>query len=300
MNVAITGGTGFVGAHLARQLVARGHFPRLLARGLNQRDETIRRLPNAAFTPLSLTDDKKLFQAFNGCDVVAHLAGIFHESQAGEFHRAHVDSTMHVIHAARKAGVKKIVYMSYLKARPRCFSKYHETKWEAEQLIRNSQLDYTILKPALMYGRHDHFLTSIERMINITPVVGTVGFFEKPCRFVAVEDVVEILLAALLQNRLSRMTVPVMGPEELKPSAAVAKVASVLKKQVMIVPLPVFFQMLIVSNQEMSVKDPVVSTTQLKMLAEGMMQPMPECESLPPDLAPKSFFNDEQIIRGLG
>ncbi|HEY9785113.1 MAG TPA: NAD(P)H-binding protein [Candidatus Obscuribacterales bacterium] len=300
MNIAITGGTGFVGAHLARQLVARGHFPRLLARGLNLRDETIRRLPNAAFTPLALTDDRKLFQSFQGCDLVAHLAGIWHEATPGDFYKVHVESTIHVIHAARKAGVKKIVYMSYLKARPRCFSAWHESKYEAEELIRNSELDYTILKPALMYGRNDHLLTTIARLLEITPSTGTVGLLEKTQRVVAVEDVVEILLASLLQNRLSRMTVPVMGPEELKVSGMIRKVSNVLKKPIVILPLPALFQLYLASNVEKSSRDPLVPVVQVRMLAEGMDKVQPPCDDMPPDLQPKTFFNEEQIIRGLG
>ncbi len=103
--------------------------------------------PNAAFTPVSYSDEKKLYAAFSGCDAVAHLVGINREAQRGDFHRIHVEATKIVIHAALRAGVKKIVYVSYLRARPRAFSAYYKSKWEAEELIRNSGLDYTILKP---------------------------------------------------------------------------------------------------------------------------------------------------------
>lgn len=300
MNVAITGGTGFVGAHLARQLVARSCFPRLLARGLNHRDDSIRRLPNAAFTQLTLTDDKKLFQSFQGCDVVVHLAGIYHESNPGDFQKLHVESTVHVIHSARKAGVKKVIFMSYLKARPRCLSKYHETKYEAEQLIRASELDYTILKSAAIYGRHDHLLTKIEKTLNISPVVGTFGLLEKPCRPVSIDDVVNILLAAILNNRLSRMTVPILGPEEIKPMQIIQRVGKVIKKQVIAVPMPVPLQLILAASSEGSSRDPLITVSQARMLSEGMTQAQPECEIMPPDLAPKSFLNEEQIIRGLG
>jgi uncharacterized protein YbjT (DUF2867 family) len=57
-----------------------------------------------------------------------------------------------LVEAARRVGVKKIVMMSFLRARPNCGSPYHESKWAAEEIVRTSGLDYTIIKAGMVYG----------------------------------------------------------------------------------------------------------------------------------------------------
>ncbi len=300
MNVAITGGTGFIGSHLARALVSKGHFPRILARGLNHRDESIRNLTNAPYTPVSLSDDKKLFGAFQGCDVVCHVAGISFEPHAGDFYKNHVESTVHVIHSARKAGVTKIVYVSCQRARPKCYNKFYESKWEAEQLIRASELDYTILKPTIVYGKNDRFLNSIKQHLDSGSMIPTVGLMEKKINPVAVDDLVAILLAALLEDQMERQTVNVQGPESITYSEAVKRTAKVLKKSCVMVPSLVMAQFSKAQEQERSSKEAILTRTLVRMIADGNLAPVEPCEQMPGILEPKSLFNDEQIIRALG
>ena len=79
MKIAITGATGFVGRHLARSLSYQGHELVLIARGLDGRDRTVRRVHGAQFHAASVTDEEELVCVFEGCDAVAHFAGINRE-----------------------------------------------------------------------------------------------------------------------------------------------------------------------------------------------------------------------------
>src|SRR5262249_27821781 len=103
MRVAITGGTGFVGRHLARELVARGHEAVLIARGKDVRDESIYKLPGATFYSSDLSDPQELRRAFSGCDAVVHCAGINREIGAQTYKRVHVKGTKNVVEGARLA-----------------------------------------------------------------------------------------------------------------------------------------------------------------------------------------------------
>ncbi|PZM81651.1 MAG: hypothetical protein DKT66_20855 [Candidatus Melainabacteria bacterium] len=300
VNVAITGGTGFIGSHLARALVSKGHHPRILARGLNHRDDSIRSLTNAPYTPVSLSDANKLFLAIQGCDVVAHLAGINYEPHSGDFYKNHVESTVNLIHSARKAGVSKIVMVSCQRARPKCYNKYYESKWEAEQLIRNCEIDYTILKPTIVYGKNDRFLTSIKQHLDRGSMIPTVGLIEKKINPVAVDDLVNVLLAALLDEQMERQTVNVQGPEAITYAEACKRTAKVLKKSCVMVPSLVMAQFSKAQEQERSSKEAILTRTLVRMIADGNLAPVEPCDQLPGDLAPKSLFNDEQIIRALG
>src|SRR5262249_50721820 len=158
MRIAITGGTGFVGRHLARALVEQGHEVVLIARGRDGRDRDVVRLPGVSFVQAGVSDAGALEEAFSGCSVVAHCAGINREIGAQTYETVHVQGTKAVVSAARRADVQKVVLTSFLTARPDCGLAYHESKWHAEEIVRSCGLDYTILKAGIIYGRGDHLL----------------------------------------------------------------------------------------------------------------------------------------------
>lgn len=299
MKIAITGGTGFVGRHLARSLVQRGHEVVLIARGLDQRDETIRQLERTTFAPIGLDDEAKLAQALAGCDGVAHCAGINREIGQQTYQHVHVEGTRHVINAAKQANVQKILLLSFVRARPDCGSSYHESKWAAEELVRSAELDYTILKAGMIYGQGDHMLDHLSHTLYTLPLFASVGLQEQPIRPVAIEDVVTIISAALVEKRLSRQTVAVLGPEEMQFSAAVKRVAHVIGKPVYAFPMPVFFHYLLARVSELTMTIPLVSLAQVRMLAEGITEPWPPYDILPEDLRPQTRLTDQQIRQGL-
>lgn len=300
MLVAITGGTGFLGGQFARYLVANGHFAKLLARGVNHKDEGIRKLPNMSFTPILFTDDRKLGMALTSCDAVAHLVGINREATKGDYHRVHVESTIKIIHAARKASVKKIILVTYLKARPRCFSSYLESKWEAEEIVRNCELDYTILKPPMIFGPGDHMISHISKSISTVPIFAPVGLLQKKIRPVAVQDMCKLMLTALTTDRLSRQTFAVLGPEEVTLGECVKRVAKVMHKPVLIAPAPSICHYMMATVLEKASNEPLVSLAQVRMLSEDMSKPLKNSAMLPDDLRPSTPFDEQQIKKALG
>src|ERR1700730_8441651 len=145
MRVAITGGTGFIGSHLAQRLVADGHEVVLMARSERNQGLTVA-TSRTSFVASDLSDPAALAESFAGCDAVAHCAGINREIGKQTFRNVHVEGTKHVVQAAKQAGVKRIALMSFLRARPNCGSRYHESKWLAERIVRDSGLDYKIIR----------------------------------------------------------------------------------------------------------------------------------------------------------
>ena len=299
MKIAITGGTGFVGRHLARTLVGDGHEVVLVARGLDRRDEEIHHLPGAGFFAVGTGDQEKLAQAFAGCDGVAHCAGINREVGKQTYRSVHVEGTRNVVGAAKRVGVKKVVMLSFLRARPGCGSPYHESKWEAEEIVRASGLDYTILKAGVIYGKGDHMLDHLSHAMHTFPLFALVGMKERPIRPVAVEDLVRILVASLIEGQLSRRTVSVTGPEEINLGEAVGRVARVVGRRPRMFRAPVSFHRLLAWCAERMMTVPLVSLAQVRILSEGIVEPLPACDPVPDELAPGTFFTDEQIRRGL-
>jgi nucleoside-diphosphate-sugar epimerase len=299
MRIAITGGAGFVGHHLARNLVAGGHKVVLITRGSAHRAVGIPELARARLCPVGISDEARLAEAFAGCDGVAHCAGISREIGSQTYQRVHVEGTRNVVNAAKQARVKKILLLSFLRARASCGSPYHESKWEAEEIVRSSELDYTVIKAGVIYGKGDQMLDHLIHSLRTFPVFPLVGMTDQAVRPVAVEDVVRVIQASLVEGRLSRQTVAVAGPEELAFSEVVRRVARVVGRRPRMFRLPVSVHYLLAWVFERAMAVPLVTFSQVRMLSEGIAEPLPACDSVPGDLAPRLGFTVSQIRRGL-
>jgi NADH dehydrogenase len=295
MKIAITGGTGFIGGHLARRLAAEGHEIIVIARGTHER-----KIPaGMTLVPSDLSDEASLAEAFAGCAAVAHCAGINREIGTQTYQKVHVDATRNVVNAAQNAGVKKIMLMSFLRARPNCGSAYHESKWAAEEIVQRSTLDYTIIRAGMVYGRGDHMLDHLSHALYTFPFFAMVGFKEKSIRPLAVEDLIEVLQAALTDERLSQRTFALTGAEELFLSEAVRRVARVTSNRIRMFRAPVWLHRVLARFWELTMKVPLVARAQIRILSEGVVEPALPCDVLPIDLRPGRKFTDEQIRRGL-
>ncbi|MDB5298324.1 MAG: NAD-dependent nucleoside diphosphate-sugar epimerase/dehydratase [Phycisphaerales bacterium] len=156
-TVFVTGGGGFVGAAVLDELVARGHAAKALTRPggrpIPDRDGHVQAVSG------ELSDTAAVDAGLAGCDAVIHLVGVIAERPAAgmTFERVHVDGTRAVVEAASRAGVQRYIHMSALGTRPNAVSAYHRTKWAAEELVRASSLDWTILRPSLIHGPRGDF-----------------------------------------------------------------------------------------------------------------------------------------------
>jgi uncharacterized protein YbjT (DUF2867 family) len=298
MKIAITGGLGFVGGRLAKALAAEGHEIVVVTRATGKR-RTASLPPRTTLAAVGLEDEEELARAFVGCEAVAHCAGINRELGAQTYKKVHIAGTHHMVNAARKAGVRKIVFISFLRARANCGSGYHESKWAAEEIIRASGLDYTIVKPGVIYGKGDHMLDHLSHAFYTFPVFALVGMKDQWIRPMAVEDVVRILRAALIEGRMAKETVAAVGPEEMTLREAVERVAKILDKRPLMVRLPVFFHYTMAWILECVMRTPLISSAQVRILSEGLVTPLPPCEWVPEDLRPRVAFTPEQIQRGL-
>jgi len=291
MRVAITGATGFVGSHLATRLSSEGHEVVRLGRRSSAGNEDVVRV--------RLDDVNQLTVAFAGCQAVAHCAGINREIGDQTYARVHVEATSNVVEAVRRAGVERILLMSFLRARPDCGSAYHESKWAAEEIVRDSGLDYTIIKAGVVYGRGDHMLDHLSHALHTFPVFALVGLEDRTVRPLAVEDLVHVMRAALVNRRLKRQTIALLGPEEIYLSEAVRRVAEVVGKDPVMFPLPVWCHEIMARVFECTMRTPLVSVAQVRILAEGVVESSSPVVPVPYDLVPTRRFTPEQIRNGL-
>jgi len=155
-RVFLTGASGFVGSAILKELVRRG----LAVNALSNR-----RVPPAIEGEVKhfiadVFESGALDGAMAGCDAAIHLIGIIQENpKAGiTFERMHVEATRQVIEAAKRAGIKRFVQMSAMGVRADAETEYGRTKWRAEQIVRESGLDWTIFRPSMIHGPRGEFM----------------------------------------------------------------------------------------------------------------------------------------------
>ncbi len=278
MRVAITGGSGFVGRNLAARL-----------------DDAV---VISRRSGVDITDIDALAAAFEGCDAVAHCAGINREIGDQTFRRVHVDGTAAVVEAARRAGVRRIVLVSFLRARPDCGSGYHESKWEAEEIVRRSGIPHTILKSGMIYGPGDHMVDHVTRAVRTLPLFWTVGYRERTARPVPIDDAVDVLVAAL-EGRIPEPTVAVMGVDEVTLGEAIRRIARVAGRRPAFLPVPTWIVRMLAQVTEWTMVVPLVAKAQARMLAEGVSEPAPPAPEVPLEIRPSRPFSDERIRAAL-
>src|ERR1035441_5634420 len=112
--VLVTGATGFVGWHVARQMLERGQRVRALVRDPERSAKALAELEGIETVPGDLRDEDSLARAVGGCGTVYHVAADYRlwVPRPEEMYRSNVDGTRSLLGAARKAGVERCVYTS--------------------------------------------------------------------------------------------------------------------------------------------------------------------------------------------
>jgi NADH dehydrogenase len=165
--ILVTGGTGFVGHEVVGELLALGYRVRLLVRH-PERANPFAHHPRVECIQGDALRPDTLPAAMAGVQAVIHLIGIIAETSQVTYEQAHTEATRNVLAAAKQAGVTRWIQMSAIGTRPFARSRYHLTKWQAEQLVRQSGLDWTIFRPSLIYGHdeRDQLLNLLRRALS--------------------------------------------------------------------------------------------------------------------------------------
>lgn len=261
--ILITGGTGFIGRHLVARLADGGEKIRVAARGSRKAD-----LPaGVEQARADVVTGEGLAQALAGVEAVANLAGIIVAKGAQTFDAVIRGGTVNLVREAEKAGVKKLVYVSAIGAAPDPKFPYWHAKWEAEQAVISSSLNYTILRPSLVFGPEDDFFNRLARLIKQAPVVPIAGNGRTRFQPIWVEDVVTCVAASLAEGARDRQLIEIGGPEYFTYNEIIDLLKTALGKRRLAVHLPLWLMR--PAARVMSVlPSPPITTDQLGMLAK--------------------------------
>ena len=237
MRVLITGATGFVGRAVCEAVVREGHSVRRMARGsrshsLEPQNSAMEWVRGSVLCPNDLR------QGMQGCDVVIHLVGIIGEIGDQTFERVHLEGTRRVLEAALTSGVRRMIHMSALGTRPEAASRYHQTKWAAEEAVRSSGLDWTVFRPSLIYGPGDGFVNLFARMSRWSPVLPVIGRGTSLLQPVSVDCVARAFARALDSKAAVHQTYDLCGFDRLNLPQILQTLLQITRRRRIIVRIP--------------------------------------------------------------
>jgi uncharacterized protein YbjT (DUF2867 family) len=213
MRIVLIGASGFFGGYLLRALTAEHHHCVVLTRAADRRSE-IGMIPGLDLVQANVYDTDILAEQFAGADAVVSMAGILNESGGSGkgFRKVHVQLVEGIIDACRQAGVSRLLHISALNA-GKGSSNYLISKGQAESLLRSADdLDVSIFRPSVIFGRGDDFFNRFAAMLSLMPVM-PLACSKARLQPVFAEDVAAVMLASLEDPMTWRKSYELGGPK---------------------------------------------------------------------------------------
>ncbi|TKX80248.1 complex I NDUFA9 subunit family protein [Halorubrum sp. SD626R] len=240
MKVLVAGGTGFIGSYLCRALADGGHDVTALSRSGGETPDGV------DVATGDVTDYDSIAGAVEGQDAVVNLVALsplFEPKGGNVMHdRIHRGGTENLVEAAAAAGVEGFLQLSALGADPRGDTAYIRAKGQAEEIVRESGLDWTIFRPSVVFGEGGEFVSFTKRLKGMfapgVPLYPLPGGGKTRFQPIHVEDLVPMLVAALEGDEHVGETYEIGGPETLTLRQVTDLVYEAERKGVTIVPLP--------------------------------------------------------------
>jgi uncharacterized protein YbjT (DUF2867 family) len=200
MKILLTGASGFIGGNLAGALLAQGHQLRPASR----RDgvDFCRMQQTADWLPL-----------LDGIDAVINCVGIIGETRGQSFATLHTAAPVALFRACAAAGVRRVLQVSALGADDTAFSAYHLSKRAADDVLRQLDLDWFVLRPSLIYGRGGKSAALFMRLAAL-PLIPVIGDGQQKLQPVHISDVVATVLQCLGSDA-PRQTLDLVGSETI-------------------------------------------------------------------------------------
>lgn len=249
MKVALTGGSGFVGHHLARALRRDGHAVTALVRD-PARGTALSGL-GCTLVQGALADADALHRLVAGAEVVFHVAGAVAASSRADFFRVNADGAAAVARAAAQARVGRLVHVSSLAVTgpsrpgepvdesgpPRPVTPYGESKRAGEDVVRASGVPFVIVRPPAVYGPGDREFLRLFRLAR-TGLAPLLGDGSQQLSLVYAPDLAEALLCAAVATAALGGTYHAAGPEVVRQREWLAAIGRAVGREPRLLPLP--------------------------------------------------------------
>lgn len=235
MRILVTGGTGVIGEGVIPELITRGHHVRLLSR---HAEDDAKQWPGVEPVRGDIGNPQSIRGAADDVDVVIHIAGIVTENPPETtFERINVGGTRNMLDEAKRANVKRFVFVSSLGADVGQ-SDYHQSKRKAEELVRASDVPWTIVRPGNVYGPGDEVISTILKMVRTLPAIPVIDDGKQEFQPIWHEDLAKILATIVERDDLAGETLEAAGPDITNIRELVAKFSEITGRSPVAIPVP--------------------------------------------------------------
>ena len=265
MVVLVTGATGFLGRRVVQELLAHNYQVRCLVHTPGRERIFADRSVDVQYG--SVSDPDALTSACQGVEFIVHLVAIIRQSKRAKFDGVNRQGTANVIAAAQEAGsVKHFIQIGAVGVSDNRRYPYLYSKWQGEREVIHSGIPSTIIRPSLIFGEGDEFVTALAALARAFPLIPVVGTGRNRLQPILAEDVARCIALALDRDDLKGKTVEIGGPQQLSYNEVVGVVARTLGKRGLRFHLPVWFMWLNVMLMELMLPRPPITLEQLRML----------------------------------
>jgi uncharacterized protein YbjT (DUF2867 family) len=211
--VAVFGGTGFLGRRIVRHLRNREYSVRVASR----RPERGQRLfgtddPHIQLVKANVRDERSVTDAIAGAHTVVNTVSLYVEHGDETFHSIHVEAAQRVAVQAQRAGIKHLVHVSGIGSDTRSRSLYIRKRGDGELAVLGAFANAIIIRPAVMFGPDDAFLTTILNLLRRFPIYPMFGSGWTRLQPAYVEDVAEAIVRAVQRTETNAITFECGGP----------------------------------------------------------------------------------------
>jgi len=265
--ILVTGAAGLVGIHTCRELSKKGWQVRALIRDPAKAAMALGQLP-VEFRVGDVRDASTLRSSLSGCGAVVHLAAIAIEKKGESYRESNTAATERLISAARAETVQRVIFMSQNGADSRSPYPFLRSKGVAQDSIKTSGLNWTILRPSVIFGPEDQFVNVLGRLIKLTPRV-----FPLPgggsARFqpIAVDDVARVIRMSLEKKDTVHQSYDLGGAVPLTLLQMTERILTAMGTHRKIVPVPVKALRPLVALAQRMLPNPPVTPSLLDLLS---------------------------------
>lgn len=290
--VVLIGGGGFVGSHIAQELLNRGARLRIAERHPEKafRLKPLADLGQIQFARCNVTERASVEAAVHGADAVAYLVGTFGANQRA----LQATGAELAAKAAAAQGASAFVYVSAIGADPASDSGYAATKGEGEALVRAAFPAATVLRPSVMFGEDDQFVSMFAGLIAAFPALPVFGA-QSRLQPLFVDDAAEAIANALADPAThGGKTYELAGPEVVTVDELHRRIAAAEGRERLLLPVPDALAGLFAA-----IPGTPMNSDQWKLLKRGSVASgaVPGCTALGVQPRPLGLFLDKWMTR---
>lgn len=267
--ILVTGGSGYVGSHIVRRLAEDGQPVRALVRDRARADREGRlaRL-SVDLCEGDILQPDTLRAAARGVSAVVHTVAIAIEKGGRRYEEVNYQGTVNMVEAAKSAGVRRFLYLSQLGASAALPYRFLASKGKAEDYVAGSGLDWTALRPSVIWGPEDEFANSFAKLLTLTPLIFPIVGDERTLfEPVWVEDVVSCIVQTLADPATIGRVYELGGPEVLSLEQIERRTLQAVGARRLMLRFPMPLLRVVVSLMEAVLPAPPVTRSLLELLA---------------------------------